>query len=125
MPLSTFLNGGTATQLRGLQWLSLSDLGKVGTRTATSDSGGGASVVWSFGSDVPCRIDPVASSGENEDIVAARLSDRSQYVITVPTGTTVPTDNRFAVAGRGTFEVTAVRTRTAQWATFFEAVPVS
>ena len=29
MPLGTFLNGGTATQLRGLMWLSLSDIGQA------------------------------------------------------------------------------------------------
>lgn len=125
MPVSTFLNGGTATQLRGLLWLSLSDLGKVGSLTATSDAGGGATMTWAFGPDIPCRIDPVSSSGEDETIVATRLSDRSQYVITVPAGTTVTTNNRFAVTGRGTFEVTAVRSRTGQWATFVEAVPVS
>jgi hypothetical protein len=32
MPLSTFLDGTTPSQLRGLQWLSLSDYGKCRVR---------------------------------------------------------------------------------------------
>jgi len=125
MPLSTFLNGGTATQLRGLLWLSLSDTGSVGTLTSTSDAGGGASSMWAFGASVPCRVDPVSSSGDDEVPVAGRLSDRSTHVITVPAGTSVSIANRFSVSGRGTFEVTAVRERTGEWARFFEAVEVS
>ena len=126
MPLSTFLNGGTATRLRGLMWLSLSDTGKLGTRAYTTDSGGGATAVWSFaGADIPCRVDPIAAAGDDETIVAGRLSDRSTHLITVPAGTTGGTDNRFSVTGRGTFEVTAVRSRTGEWARFFEAVRVS
>jgi len=125
MPLSTFLNGGTATQLRGLQWLALSDTGSVGTLTSTSDSGGGASSVWAFGASVPCRVDPIASSGDDETIVASRMSDRSTHLITTPSGTSVSITNRFAVTGRGTFEVTAVRGRTGELARFFEAVQVS
>jgi hypothetical protein len=80
MPLGTFLNAGTASQLRGLLWLSLSDTGQIGSKTSTSDSGGGATESWSFGA---------------------------------------------SVANRGTFEVTAVRVRTASPAQFFEAVQVS
>jgi hypothetical protein len=125
MPLGTFLNGGTATQLRGLLWLSLSDTGQVGTLTSASDSGGGASQSWSYGSSVQCRIDPISSSGDDETIVAGRLSDRSTHVITVPAGTNVATSNRFLITGRGTFEVTAVRERTAEAARLFEAVEVS
>jgi hypothetical protein len=46
-------------------------------------------------------------------------------VITVPAGTSVSTSNRFLITGRGTFEVTAVRERTGEFARVFEAVEVS
>ena len=124
MPLSTFLNGGTATQLRGLLWLALSDTGQIGTRTSTTDSGGGATQSWSFGPSVPCRVDPIQRAND-ETIVAERLSDRSTHLITTPAGTTVSLASRFQIANRGTFEVTAVRVRTAPQAQLFEAVQVS
>ena len=124
MPLGTFLNGGTATQLRGLQWLALSDTGKVGTLTATSDSGGGASTTWVFGADVPCRIDPIGDRTDS-GVIAGRIDERSTHEITVPAGTTVLPANRFSITGRGTFEVTAAPQRTAEWTRVFEAVEVS
>lgn len=125
MSLSTFLNGTSPTRLRGLLWLALSDTGQVGTLTSTSDSGGGASRAWQYGTSVPCRVDPISSSGDDETLVADRLSDRSTHLITTPAGTAVTPNNRFAVAARGTFEITAVRERTGEWARVFEAVEVS
>lgn len=125
MPLGTFMNGGTAAQLRGLMWLSLSDTGEVGTRTSTSDTGGGVTQIWNYGPSVPCRVDPVLSRGDNEDVVAGRMADESTHVITLPPGTTVHHKDRFRVTNRGTFEITAVRTRTDEWARFLEAVEVS
>lgn len=122
MPLGTFLNGDSPVRLRGLLWLSLSDVGQVGTRTSTSDSGGGATEVWAYGTDVPCRVDPVTS---DEGVVGGRLDDRSTHVITTPPGTTITSSSRFRVTGGGTYEVTAVRTSTAEQVTFFEAVEVS
>jgi hypothetical protein len=122
--LGTFLNGGTASHLRGLLWLSLSDTGQVGAKTSASDSGGGATESWSFGSSVPCRVDPIQRAN-SEVVIAERLSDRSTHLITTPPGTSVGLANRFLVANRGTFEVTAVRVRTASPAQFFEAVQVS
>jgi len=124
MPIGTFLNGDNFTQLRGLLWLSLSDTGQVGTRTPVSDTGGGASETWSYGSSVACRVDPI-NRADSEEVVAGRLSDRSTHLITTPPGTSVNLAQRFQVVNRGTFEVTAVRMRTGQWATFFEAVQVS
>lgn len=102
------INDDPPFRLRGLLFLSLTDVGKVGTRSATSDSGGGASATWTYGADVPCRVDPL---GGAETVVAGRLDDRSTHKITVPVGTTVTTDDRFAVTGRGTFEITAVLDR--------------
>jgi head-tail adaptor len=102
--------------------LQLSDLGQVGTSAVTDDSGGGGTTVWSFGADVPCRIDPL---GNDESVAASRLSDRSTNVVTVPAGTVVSATNRFAITGRGTFEITGVDDRTGERARFFEVVAVS
>lgn len=122
MPLSTFLNGRVPTRLRGLKWLSLSDTGNVLTAAATSDSGGGATISWSAGAAVPCRIDPLAG---REDIRASRISDESTHVLTVPAGTSISTANRFAITGRGTFDILAERDRTDEWTGVFEVNSVS
>jgi head-tail adaptor len=122
MGLATFLSGGTINQLRGLAWLALGDLGQVGTATITSDSGGGGTAVWSYGGTIACRIDPITGG---EQMAADRLSDRSTHTVTVPPGTAITTAARFAIAGRGTYEVTAVRSRTDEPMTFFEVVQAS
>jgi len=112
----------TISQLRGLAWLALSDVGQIGDGTVTDDTGGGGTTVWSYGSDIPCRIDPMAG---NEQLVASRLSDRSTHLITIPPEIPITTANRFVITGRGTFEVTAVQDRTGELMRFFEAVQVS
>lgn len=124
MPLSTFLNGGTATQLRGLQWLALSDVGNVGAGTVVSDGGGGGTASWVYGSSIPCRVDPLNDRGIGS-VIAGRIDERTTHLITVPAGTDVPAASRFAVSGRGTFEVTAVPERTAEWTRVFEVVEIS
>jgi hypothetical protein len=123
MPLSTFLNGTDPVRLRGLLFLSLSDSGQVLSRTATSDSGGGATYVWAAGSAVPCRIDPLGS--DESRVVGGRIDESSTHLVTVPPGTEVATGNRFAITGRGTFEVTAARQQTGEWATTFEVAEAS
>lgn len=122
MPIGTFLNGGTITQLRGLAWLALSDVGQRGTVTVTSDTGGGGSQVWNYAGTVPCRVDPLA---DFEGIIASKLSDRSTHLVTVPPGIAITPRDRFAITGRGTFEVTSVHTTTGEALRFFEVVQVS
>jgi len=122
MGLATWLGGGTVTQLRGLAFLSLSDFGQVGAGTVVSDGGGGGTASWSYGGTIPCRIDPITGG---EQMAADRLSDRSTHMVTVPAGTQISTAARFAIAGRGTYEVTAVRSRTGEPLTFFEVVQAS
>lgn len=124
MPQSTFLNGRSPTRLRGLMMLSLSDQATWLTRTYTDDTGGGATVAWgTAGTAIPCRIDPVGGSGRG--ITAGRIDERSTHVVTVPPGTGVTADDRVVIASRGTFEVTATRTRTAQWSEVFEVIAAS
>jgi hypothetical protein len=117
--ISTFLNGQTPTQLRGLMWLALSDLGQVGSGTITDDSGGGGTATWSYGGTVACRIDPILPSSR---ITGGAIDERSTHVVHVPTGTTVLPQNRFLIAGRGTFEVTATTEQTAELSSSFEVI---
>lgn len=120
MGLSTFTNGGAITQLRGLPWLALSGSGQVGTISGTSNSGGGATGSWVYGSTIPSRIDPL---GGAEGEVADRISDRSTHLITLPPETTITTDSRFSSLDEvQTYEITAVRDRTSEWTRMAEAV---
>lgn len=124
MGLSTFLNGRTPATLRGLQLLALTDTGLVLTRTTVSDAGGGATQTWGTAGTVPCRIDPL-SNRTDRTLTAGRISERSTHLVTLPDGTTVETDDRFAITGRGTFEVTAVQDRTSQRTLVIEVVQVT
>lgn len=124
MPISTFLNGRAPSQLRGLQFLALSDSGSVLTRTYTSDTGGGATQVWTAGTAVPCHIESIQNRTERS-LTAGRIDERSTHIVLTPAGTQVETDDRFSISGRGTFEVTAVRQQTAEWVREFEVVQVS
>lgn len=124
MGISTFLNGQHPTTLRGLQFLALSDTGNVLTLTATSDSGGGASMTWGTAGTISCRIDPINAFG-NSRTTGGAIDERSTHVVTTPDGTTIDTSNRFLITGRGTFEVTAVRQRTDQFVQIFEVIQAS
>jgi hypothetical protein len=108
MPYGTFLNGRTSSQLRGLQWLAMSDTGAVYTRTYTTDAGGGASQVWVAGSAVPCKIESVGQFRGGSGLEGGRIDERSEYFVAVPAGTTVDTEDRYVIANRGTFEVIQV-----------------
>lgn len=119
MPLSTFLDGQSPDQLRGLMWLSLADTGYILANTVTSDSGGGGTSVWGTAGTTECRVDPVSG---NETSVAGRIDDRSTHLITLPPATAVSTNHRILVSGRGTYEVTAVRAPTREWIRVVEAV---
>jgi len=121
MPFSTFLNGKLPTQLRGLQWLSLSELASIGTRTYVSDGGGGGTASWSYNGSIPCRIDP---AGGSEDVVAERMTDRSIHTVLVPAGTSVDENDRVLISGRGTFEVIAAEQRSAEWVRALSVVQV-
>lgn len=117
MPFGTFLDG--RAHGRGLLWLRLTDTGYVLAGAAVDDGGGGATQTWTAGSAVPCRVDPLTG---REEMTAGQVDDRSTHLITVPADTTISSRERFAIDNRGTFEITAVRERTAEWARRFEAV---
>lgn len=115
MPLGTFLNGRGPT--RGVLWLALSDEAKVLKRTEKSDSGGGYEDTYTAQGAVPARIDPLGG-GEGE--LAARISDRSTHLVTLPLDTEVSLPDDIEVVGVGRFEITAIRDSTAKFALMVE-----
>lgn len=123
MSYSTFLNGRNPSQLRGLQWLAMSDTGMVLRGTVTDDTGGGGTQTWGTASSgVACKTEPLtARSG----LLAGRIDERSTHLVSMPAGTDVTASDRVAIANRGTFEVTAVRHQTAEWVREFEVIEVS
>jgi hypothetical protein len=123
MPLSTFLNGRTPTTLRGLLFLSLSDSAIIQKRTATSDSGGGASWVWASTGTVSCRVYPAGGAGPS--IVGGALDEATTHFCRLPLGASVDTPDRVVVSGRGTFEVTLASVRTDEASRLVEVMQVS
>lgn len=111
----------TYASTRGLITEALTESGYTISGTVVSDGGGGGSVTAVNGGTVACRIDSLGSQGD-ESPVANRISDRSTHLITLPPGSSVTTDDKFYVIGRGTYEVTAVREHTGEFSTVFEAV---
>jgi len=105
MPTTTFLDGRSYSQLRGVAWLTMREIGHVVEGTVVSDGGGGGTTIWTAGTaDIPCRIDLV---GGSENLSEERIANISTYVIMVPGDVDVEPDDRFAVDGRGTFLITA------------------
>lgn len=124
MPLSTFLDGQNPSQLRGLAFLALSDTGYVVAGTIVSDSGGGGTSTWTAGTTgIPCRIDPLTDRSAR--LTGGAIDERSTHVITVPPGSSVTAASRFAVDGRGTFEVTATHQQTGELVSVFEVIELS
>lgn len=115
---NTFLDGSTYTQLRGLRWMGLSDTGHTYRGTFTDDGGGGGTASYANSSTVQCRVVPL-TGGEQE--AAGAISDLSTHLIMVPPGTSLVPEDRFVVDNRGTYTITAIRDRTAEWITEFEA----
>lgn len=116
------LTGGGFAATRGVALLAFGDVGQVGAGSVVSDGGGGGTLTWSYGADVPCRVDPFTGG---ESIAAARLMDRSTHLLTVPAGTGITAASRFRITGGGTYEVLAVRDATDEPARFAEVVAVA
>jgi hypothetical protein len=105
MPLTTFLNDRPFTRLRGLQWMALNDTAIIQRRTATSDTGGGASYAWNAAGTTVCRVYPVTLRGKGA-LVGGQINERSTHFCSMPPETSVSTSDRIVIGGRGTFEVT-------------------
>lgn len=124
MPFSTFLNGRAPTKLRGLMWLSFSDAAAIQTRAATSDSGGGATYVWSTVTTTVCRIYPVTLRGKGA-VIGGQINERSTHFCELPPATTIRTQDRVVITNRGTFEVTVGLEETNPFSTRVEVFQVS
>jgi hypothetical protein len=124
MSLSTFLNGRSASRLRGVQWLSFTDTAVIQSRTVTSDSGGGGSPVWNAKGTALCRIYPVTIRGKGM-IVGGQVNERSTHFCSMPPQTAISTDDRIVIANRGTFEVTIALDTTDALTTRVEVFQVS
>jgi hypothetical protein len=131
MGLSTYLRDVAGTALRGVQLVAFTETGTLYAGTVADDSGGAGTIGWAavntagWGTAIPCRLRPVGQAGDAERITAGRLDDRSTHLVAAPAGLPVERTHRFAVAGRGDFEVTAVHDETAAQACFFEVTPAS
>jgi len=120
-PYTTFLDGQNPSQFRGLAWLSLTGTGHVVRGSFVSDSGGGGSATFTPQGTVSCRIDPLAVGGA-ERYAGGQIDDRTTHLLRIPPDTDVTTADRFIIDGRGTFEVTALRSRTNEWLRTVEVV---
>jgi hypothetical protein len=116
MGIATFLNGRPTS---GLSWLALSDTGFILSLTTVGDAGGGGSTTWSPSGTVSCRVDPM---GPNSRVTGGAIDERSTHSVTTPSDTSIDVRDRISISGRGTFEVTAVRTRTGQLTQVFEVL---
>lgn len=116
------LTGGGFAATRGVALLAFGDVGQVGAGSIVSDGGGGGTLTWAYGGDVPCRLDPLTGG---ESSASARLVDRSTHLLSVPAGTSLTAASRFRVTGGGTYEVLAVRDATDEPARFAEVVAVA
>lgn len=120
-PLNTFLDGRPYTKLRGLRAQALSDTGHRLTWTSTDDGGGGGTAAFTNSSTVHCRVTPL--TGQEAEAGGA-ISDLSTHLIMTPPGTILTLKDRFSVDTKGTFTITAMRDRTAEWVTAFEAAKI-
>lgn len=121
MSVSTFLDGNTPDQLRGLLWLSLSETAHIVTEAFVSDGGGGGSVTFTPAGTIPCRIDPVGQQRLG-GVRGGRIDERSTHLVTLPPNTAVDSTQQIAIDGRGTFEVTALREQTREMARMVEVI---
>ena len=114
-------NAAATTRLRGIAFLTFTDVAYRLTLSSTTDSGGGAVQTWGTAGTVDCKVESLAGG---ESVVGERLSDRSTHLITMPMETDVDHNDRLKVGG-DTYEITAVRTRTGEWYRTAEAVRTS
>ena len=104
LPLAT----SELTQMRHTVEAYLPGTAVLHTATRASDSQGGQTWTYAASSTVDARLSPV-TGGEAE--VAARISERNAYTLTIPWETSIDADDR-AVYDSVTYEVIHVRDRT-------------
>lgn len=103
------LTDGDLTRMRTVAEQALPGTAVIQNGTLTSDGGGGNTEAFTArtGGTVACRVAPLTG---REGELGDRITADANYVITLPAGTTVETDDRIVISGI-TYNVTAVRDR--------------
>jgi head-tail adaptor len=108
------LSTAELTRLRTVANTALPDSCTISRATIASDNAGGQTQSWATVATVACRLAPrLARPLESE--TSDRMQNATDWIITVPRGTDVRTDDRIVVGSR-TFEVTKNLVRSYQTA---------
>ncbi len=87
---------------------SLPDTAVIQRGTVHSNHGGGGTTAWVATGTVACRLSPISAAGFGaERVIADRLAEDANWLITLPQATTVDTDSRVVISSE-TFEVLAL-----------------
>ena len=76
----------------------------------TSDGGGGVTQAWTAAGTVDCRMAPIATAREGEQVSGSRISAEADSLFTLPHDAAITTNSRIIYSG-GTFNVEAIRDR--------------
>lgn len=98
------LTTGELTAMRATVDTALPDTIEVQRATRTADGAGGLTEVWATIATVAGRISPALTPVHAELMIGERPAAIVRWLITVPAGTDVDTDDRLA-AGARVFEV--------------------
>lgn len=107
MPL---LTASELASMRSVTASALPDTCVIQTQAWASDGGGGGSQTWTTSGTLACRIAPAGGHGAGEGETGDRISADSEYVVTLPSDTSLTTNARLLTGG-GTFNVEAIRER--------------
>lgn len=88
--------------------LALPDTTDILREAIVSDGRGGEVVTWTTVATSRCALDVSGQAGTGEYVVGSVETVDLPYVVTLPYGTDVTTDDRFLIDGR-TFEISTVR----------------
>lgn len=94
-------------RIRQEQAKHLPDTAYIQQANRTGDGAGGASVVWQTVNVVACRL---AQNTGREKEQGGKVSPEGSYVVTLPYGTSVTSDNRIQINGVQ-YEIVAILTR--------------
>lgn len=104
----SLLSAGDIADMRATASDSRQGTAIIQREVRVSDGGGGGTVSWTPSGTVPCRIAPIASGGEGEEVTGERLQPDSEVVFSFPADTDIDHNCRI-VYGDETFSATAVR----------------
>lgn len=102
------LTDSEVAAMRSTADMALPDTIIIGGPTVVSDGRGGGTTTFVASGTVDCRIVPVSSSGDGESVEGGRVHPDTEYVVTLPAGTDITSDDRLTF-GSQTFTVTALR----------------